>query len=122
MDALLSFVGNLLGLIPVVAFGAPLVAFLVDLAKRLRLPDGYAPLLSGALNLVLYGVVFFAGDKHLPQVQNVVQAMTLAAPVILSIFVSLLSTAAAHNMLAAIGVGFKHDAAAKLAASAGGVG
>lgn len=109
MDAFLAFVQALLALVPVVGFGSPLIAAVIDAFKRAGvLKDGFAPLASLALNFVLYAIVFFAGDAHLGEVKSAVQALALAAPLIVALFVSLLSTSKAHDLLAAIGVGFSH--------------
>lgn len=109
MEQLQGFADALLALVPVVAFGAPLISVIVDTAKRAGLKDGAAPLLSGVLNLALYALVFFAGDTRKGEVESVVQALTLVAPIVAGYFVSLLSTAQAHELLAKIGIGFKNS-------------
>jgi len=117
MDQLSGFTEALLGYVPVVAFGAPLVAFIVDAAKRFGLPDGKAPLVAGLINLALFSVVFFVGKEHEKGVQDAVQALVLVAPAVLALFVQLLATAKAHAELTKIGVGFQHQAAEKALAA-----
>jgi len=107
---IMEFVNGLLALVPVVAFAAPLIAFVIDTTKRFGLPDGYAPLVSGLLNLALYAVVYFVGEAHADQVQTVVEAVTMLAPVIVALFVSLLGTTGAHKALELIGIGYSHEA------------
>jgi hypothetical protein len=111
MDTALNFVGSVLGFVPAVAFGATLIAFLVDTAKRLGLPDGSAPALSGALNLALYALVFFATDAQKATIQDAVTAINLVAPYVTALFFSLLATAKAHHTLAPTGIGYSHSAA-----------
>lgn len=108
MDTLLGFGNSLLALVPVMGFAAPLIAFIVDTAKRAKLPDGYAPLLSGLLNFAVFAVLYFVGEAHRAQVQDVVQLLTQIAPVIVALFISLLGTAKAHDLLSAVGIGFSH--------------
>lgn len=105
MDTFVAFFSQLAALVPTVAFGSALIATLVDIAKRVGLKDGYAPLASAVLNVVLYGVVFFAGDAHLDQVKGVVGGLTLIAPVVLSLFGSLVASAKWHDLLTEIGIG-----------------
>jgi hypothetical protein len=107
MNTFVSFVDALLDLVPAVAFGAPLIAILVDAAKRVGLPDGYAPLASGLLNLILYGVLFFLKGRE-GEVQTIVEGLTALAPFILSLFVGLLATAGSHKKLLNIGVGYSN--------------
>lgn len=107
MNEFLSFIATLLGFVPVVAAVAPLVAFLVDTAKRFGLPDGYAPLASGLLNLLVYALFYFV-ELDEAAVQNVVEAILAIAPYIVALLISLFGSAWAHQQLAKIGVGYRH--------------
>lgn len=109
MEQFLAFVAVLLALVPVIAFGSPLIAFIVDTLKRIGLPDGFAPLASGLLNLALYAVVFFVGPEHEGEVKNVVDGLLLIAPVVLALFTGVIATVKAHQKLAAAGVGYNHS-------------
>ena len=75
LELFLEFVSEVLGLVPIISFGAPLIAFLVDTLKRFGLKDGFAPLASGLLNAILYTVVWLAGDDNLAGVQTIVEAL-----------------------------------------------
>ena len=109
LDALLGFLVNLSGLVPVVPGGALFFAFVVDQLKRFGVvKDGYAPLVSGALNLALYTILYFASDKQDELVLGIIQALNSLAPFVLALFVSLIGTAIAHDKLSARGLGFNY--------------
>lgn len=110
MDTFLAFINSLAGLVPVVAFGVPLIAIIVDAAKAggKGLPDGYAPLVAGLLNVGLYAVVYFAGPDNTVKVQNVVQGLTLIAPVVLGAVMTAIGAAKLHTVLKPVGFGFSH--------------
>jgi len=104
----MEFLNDLLVLVPVIAFAAPLIAFLVDTFKRFGLPDGYAPLISGVLNLGMYAALYFLSDQE-AEIQTVIEAMYQLAPIILALFVSVLSTKSAHDLLEKVGIGFSYS-------------
>ena len=107
--ATIEFLKGLFALVPVIGFGVPLIAFIVDTAKRFGLQDGWAPLVSGLLNLVLYGIVYFVGQENSDKVETVVNAIYALAPIILGLFINLVLTPKAHTKLAAVGVGYSHS-------------
>jgi hypothetical protein len=109
MALFVGFLSSLLGFVPVVGFGAALIAFVVDTGKRLGLPDGYAPLVSGGLNLALYGLLFLGNDAQDARLQNAVAAINLIAPYVVALFMSVLTTVKAHQHLAAAGIGYSHN-------------
>jgi hypothetical protein len=122
LDTLLAFLLELCDLIPAVAFGAPFIAFVIDLLKRLpkySLPDGYAPLVSGLLNLALYAALFFFKDKQ-DAITGIVQALNTLAPFILMLFTSTLVTAGAHDKLANRGLGYSYTGEAVVGILRGG--
>lgn len=101
---------KILQLAPTVVFAAPLIAILVDQAKRLfGLPDGKAPLLSAALNTAIYILVIAAGEAHLKDIQDIVQAMELLAPIVAAWLAALLGTNVVHNWLTKTGIGFSYS-------------
>jgi hypothetical protein len=107
---LTGFLETVLGLVPQVAFAATLIAFIVDQAKRfLKLEDGKAPLVSLALNAVVWAVIALFGDAHLDDIKNVVSAMELLAPIVVSLLLSLLGSNAVHNWLTGAGIGFSYS-------------
>lgn len=107
MEQFLQFTVHLLGLVPAVALFAPLIALVVDFLKRAgALPDGYAPLASGVLNLLAYALVWFAGESK--DMTTIVNAVTALAPYIFALFLSLLATARAHKAAVGIGIGYSH--------------
>jgi hypothetical protein len=108
MDAFVNFFASVAGFVPVVAFGATLIAFIVDTAKRLGLPDGYAPALSGGLNLALYALLYFAGDAHRAQIQDAVAAIYAVTPYVVALLMSALGAVGVHQQLTKIGLGYSH--------------
>jgi len=119
MSNFLTFVEVLLGFVPAVAGAAIAIAALVDGLKKLGwLPDGYAPLASGILNLVVFVALFFLGDQYGKEVQSVLDGIAIIAPVIVSLLIALLSTSKAHDLLTSIGLGVSYSAS-KAGARAG---
>jgi hypothetical protein len=108
LDTVLKFLDELLILIPAVTFGAPFIATFVDLLKRLPfrpLPNNYAPLASGIMNLALYTFCYFATDQQEEVAKGVMQAIISLSPFVLMLFTGLVFTAKAHDKLSAIGIG-----------------
>lgn len=106
----LAFLSSLLSLVPAVALAPPLIAFALDVSKRFGwLKDGYAPLISGAINLALYAALYFAGPDNAAKVANVVTAIVSVGTVILSVLTSSLVTNLWHNGLNWAGMGFSHS-------------
>ena len=68
MEIFLDVLSEYLGLLPVVAVAAPLIAILVNLAKKAGLPDGYGGVLSGFLNLIAWAVLAVAA--RLPYIRG----------------------------------------------------
>lgn len=116
MEQFLAFFVVLAGLVPAVAGAAPVIAFLIDTAKRFGLPDGYAPAVSGALNLAAFALLFFGGDAVKQQFPSVAAGFLAVAPYIVALIGSLVVTVAAHNTLVKTGQGVSNTA------KAGGVG
>jgi len=123
LDTLLNFLLNLSGLVPVVAVGVFPIAFIVDLLKRLpkplTLPNGWAPLASGILNLALFTAFFFLNNKHDEVLTGALQAFATMSPFILMLFMSMLGTSGAHNKLTDHGLGYSYAAAEVRALSRG---
>ena len=109
MGQLADFMSVLLGYVPAVMVAAPLIAFVIDQAKRFGLPDGYAPLVSGLLNLAAYAALYFAGAEHQGDVETVIEAITMIAPIVVALFTSALASNAAHNLLMWAGLGYSHN-------------
>lgn len=110
MDALLAFLTKLAALVPALAVFAPVFAFVIDLAKRLKLPDGYAPLVQSVLNVAGLAVLYALTDAQRAQLPDAVANFQVIAPYILALFVSVLVTPLAHKALTAVGLGFSHSA------------
>lgn len=110
MDQFIVFFSTLAGFVPVVVAFAPLVSYLVDAAKRIGLPDGYAPVLSGVLNLAAWVLVFFSSDEQIAQFPNVVAGVLAVAPYVVALVASLLATPLVHDALTDKGFGFSHKA------------
>jgi len=109
MSQFLVFIETLLGFIPAVAGAAIAIAALVDGLKKIGwLKDGYAPLASGLLNLVVFVALFFFGDQYGKEVQSVLDGIAIVAPVIVSLLIALLSTSKAHDLLNSIGLGYSY--------------
>ena len=108
MDNLLAFLAALAALVPVVSTVAPLVAFVVDTAKRIGLPNGYAPLVSGLLNLLAFAAMFFLTDAQKAQIPDAVAGILAVAPFVVALLISVLATPVVHDMLTAKGLGFSH--------------
>lgn len=113
MDAFLAFVSVLAGLVPAVATFAPLIAYVVDALKRIGLPNGYAPLASGLLNVAAYALVYFATDAQRAEFPNAVAAILAVAPYVVAVLASVLATPAIHDALVARGFGYTHEASPK---------
>lgn len=105
---LLEFLGVLAGLVPVVGFGGPLIAYLVDQIKRVGLPNGYAPLVAAAGNLLLFGVVFFVGPEKENDVRTAVDGIYKLAPFVVGFIVTAILAARSHDQLVTTGQGFSH--------------
>ena len=107
MDGLLGFILALADLVPVVGFGAGLIAVIVDALKRFGLlPDGFAPLAASLLNVALFAIVYFVGDQA--DIEGLVEAITALAPYIIGLLSVALAAPAVHNALERVGVGFSH--------------
>jgi len=116
MEQFLVFVNLMLGFIPVVAGAAVAIAAIVDGLKKIGVvKDGYAPLASGVLNLVVFVGLFFFGDQYGKEVQSALDAIAIVAPVIVSLLIALLSTSKAHELLNSIGLGFSYSDKAEVA-------
>lgn len=110
MENFLVFVNVLLGFVPAVAGAAIAIAAIVDGLKKLGwLPDGYAPLASGLLNLAVFVALFFLGDEYGKEIQSTMDAIAIVAPVVVSLLIALLSTSKAHDLLTGIGLGFSYS-------------
>jgi hypothetical protein len=110
MEQFLVFVNVLLGFVPAVAGAAVAIAVLVDGLKKLGwLPDGYAPLASGVLNLAVFVALFFLGDQYGKEVQSVLDGIAIVAPVLVSLLIALLSTSKAHDLFNSIGLGYSYS-------------
>ncbi len=107
MEVTVTFFEVLLGLVPVVAFAAPLIAFLVDQAKRAGLPDGFAPLVSGVLNLVFFALLFFLPNEA-ERIEDYTGAVYAFAPYVVALLVALISSSWVHDRLTAVGIGYSH--------------
>lgn len=110
MDQFIVFFSTLAGFVPVVVAFAPLVSYLVDIAKRIGLPNGYAPVLSGLLNVAAWVLVFFSTDEQIANYPNVVSGILAVAPYIVALVASLLATPLLHDALTAKGFGYSHRA------------
>lgn len=106
-----AFVTEVLSFLPLIVGAAPLIATLIDIAKRFGLKDGYAPLVSSVLNAGAYALYYFSDDRQ-ADVDSVLSGVNLLAPYLAGLFVSLLSTNWAHNMLAKAGIGYHQKKAA----------
>ncbi len=114
MENLVAFLNALAGLVPVVAVFSSLISYIVDALKRTGLvPNDYAPLASGILNLVAYAVVFFATDAQRAEFPALVNAILTVAPFIVALVAGLLATPAVHDALIKRGIGFSHETAPK---------
>ena len=109
MSEFLKFVDLLLGYAPAVGY-APLIAWFVDMGKKHGLiPDGYAHLASGVLNVLIMAALYFAGPEHEAEVRSVLDAVYLAGPAVVGLFAALASTKLSHNALVALGFGYSHN-------------
>lgn len=110
VDSLVGFLLELLSYVKVVPIAVPVIALLVDMLKRLpgkyALKDGYAPLVSGLLNLGVYAAYFFLTDKQDAFLDGILNGLTVLGPFILTLFGSVLGTASAHTSLASAGIGY----------------
>lgn len=111
------FVTDFLSFIPLMIGAAPVIATIIDIAKRFGLKDGYAPLVSSVLNAGAYALYYFADDRR-ADVDNVLSGINLLAPYVAGLFVSLLSTNWAHNVLAKAGIGYHQKKAKAVEAQA----
>lgn len=110
MDNFLAFVSAIAGLVPVVAVFSPLISYIVDAAKRVGLvPNNYAPLASGLLNLGAYAAVFFATDAQRAEFPAAVNAILTVAPFVVALLAGLLTTPAVHDALIKRGIGYSHE-------------
>lgn len=113
LNTLLAFLLTICTLIPAVPAGAPAFAAIIDIWKRLPgrfgLKNGWAPLVSGLLNLALFTALFFLNNEGDKMVESLLGAVTALSPYILMLFVNLLATAGAHDKLVGIGVGKSHS-------------
>lgn len=110
MDQFLVFVNVLLGFVPAVAGAAVAISIIVDGLKKLGVvKDGYAPLVSGVLNLIVFTALFFFGDQYGKEVQSVLDGIAIVAPVLVSILIALLSTSKAHDLFNSIGLGYSYS-------------
>lgn len=106
MDTL-GLLNALVSYVPEVVGAAAFISLTVDLAKKyLRLRDGYAGILSGALNLAAYIVYYFVEDKR--AIDSVLQALTLVLPYLAMLLVSLAATKAVHKVTMWLGIGVSH--------------
>jgi len=102
-----EFIEALLEMVPQVAFAAPVIAILIDQLKRVGLPDGYAPLINGVLNLVFFTILYFAPEAE-NDIATITGAFEVLAPYIVSIILSIVGAAKVHKLLLPTGVGFSH--------------
>ena len=102
-----QFLQVFLGLVAVPA-AAPVLAVFIDFLKKVGLPDGFAPLVSGLVNVAVYAILFFAGKENTEMVGSFLDAFVLVAPYIFALFLSLVATAKAHDVLTPMGYGYSH--------------
>lgn len=114
MDAFLdtqlySFLLEMFDLIPVVAGVSVFISVLIDQLKRLKvLPDGYAPLVSGGLNLVFYIVLYFLSDAQDAQVVGIFGDIATVMPYLVSLFLALGVGDWTHNYFKQKGIGYSY--------------
>jgi len=102
-----AFLEAVLDMVPEVAFAAPLIAVLIDQAKRIGLPDGFAPLMSAALNFAFFTVLYFLPESE-ADVATLAGAFETLAPFVVSFVLSLLAAAKVHQLTKPIGIGYSH--------------
>jgi len=102
-----KFIEALLEMVPQVAFAAPVIAILIDQLKRVGLPDGYAPLASGLLNLTFFALVYFLPERE-GDIATIAEAAAQLAPFVVSFVLSLLTAAKVHQLTEPIGIGYSH--------------
>lgn len=109
MENLLAFAEVVLGFIPVVAGGAVAIAAVVDALKKLGvLKDGYAQLVSLALNALLFVAMYFLGEQYGGEINSVLAAIVALSPVLVTLIIALGTTKLAHKVLKAVGLGYSH--------------
>ena len=106
VDTGTAFIEHFGALLPVVGFAAPLIALIVDAAKRFRMPSKYAPALSLMLNALVYCALYFANDAQDAQIQSAIEAVYAIAPYVITISISLLATPGAHRLFTWAGIGY----------------
>jgi hypothetical protein len=108
MDTLLQFLEVLLGFVPEIAAASALIAIIVDTAKRVGLPNGYAPLAAAVLNLVFYGLFWFIGEDGQEEVGAIITSLEVLAPVIVAWLVSMFGANWVHKKAVPAGFGYSH--------------
>lgn len=115
MDAFLdtqfySFLLEMFDLIPIVAGVSVFISVLIDQLKRLKiLPDGYAPLVSGGLNLIFYIVLYFLSDSQDAELIGFFENIAYVMPYLVSIFLSLGIGEWAHRYFKQKGIGYSYS-------------
>lgn len=101
-----AFIQSLVSLAPHVTVAAPAIAVIVDALKLSgKLPDGKAPLASAILNAGFWVAFFVLNDASDVKLTSGLGLFVLVGPYLLTLLVSLLSTARVHEWLVAIGLG-----------------
>ena len=103
----ITFLEALLDLVPEVAAAASFIAVVIDQLKRVGLPDGYAPLVNGVLNLVFFTILYFAPEAE-NDIATITGAFEVLAPYIVSIILSIVGATKVHKLLLPTGVGYSH--------------
>lgn len=108
MEQLIAFMDKFAALLPLLAVAAPLVAFVIDLLKRVKLPDGTAPIVSGVLNAGVLVLLFVYGDEGVTAIKKANDLIVIVGPAI-TVWVGMVLTAPKwHDLFKAIGLGFSH--------------
>ena len=108
MELLSAFLDKLLALLPLVVVAAPIIAFFIDLGKRVGLPDGLAPILSGVLNAGVLVVLFVFGDQGVIVIKKVNDLIVVVGPAVTIWVLSVLASPKFHELLKGAGLGFSH--------------
>jgi len=110
METLLAFIEALLGNTNTIVIAAPLIAILIDFAKRVGLPNERAPLASVILNVIAFGWVWYVGEEGEAELAALFGSLETLAPMLLAWVLSLIGTEKLHNIFVPMGIGFSHHA------------
>jgi hypothetical protein len=108
MEAVLAFLEAALKLVPVVVVAAPLIALLIDTAKKLgALKDGQAGIANLILNAAFWIGLYIAGQLGVQaQAEEFIQKFAEFAPAVVALILGLVSSQWFHNLAAGKGFGY----------------